>query len=116
MMHRNTGGHIAAPEHLRQSVADILTTPIGSRVMRRDYGSLLSALLDQPDNKATAARVAAACAGALMRWEPRIGLLRITLKRGSEPGSATLNVAATVRDLQGISRPVSLAIALGAIA
>ena len=24
--------------HLRQSIADVLTTPIGSRVQRREYG------------------------------------------------------------------------------
>ena len=56
-------------DHLRQSVADILSTPIGSRVMRRDYGSLVPALLDQPDNNATQARLRAAVASALMRWE-----------------------------------------------
>ena len=35
-MNRNTGRAVAGLEHLRQSVADILTTPVGSRVMRRD--------------------------------------------------------------------------------
>lgn len=113
MMNRSTGGHITAPAHLRQSVVDILTTPIGSRVMRRDYGSLLQALVDQPDNKATAARVAAACAAALMRWEPRLGLLRINLARGDAPGRAVLTIAATVRDLQGTARPVALQIPIG---
>ena len=27
--------------HIRQSIRDILTTPVGSRIKRRDYGSLL---------------------------------------------------------------------------
>uniref|UniRef100_UPI0026076D20 ATPase domain-containing protein n=1 Tax=uncultured Sphingobium sp. TaxID=316087 RepID=UPI0026076D20 len=31
-------------------VRDILTTPIGSRLMRRDYGSLIPELIDQPAN------------------------------------------------------------------
>lgn len=69
-MNRHTGRRIEGMEHLRQSVADILSTPIGSRVMRRDYGSLVPALLDQPDNNATQARLRAAVASALMRWEP----------------------------------------------
>jgi phage baseplate assembly protein W len=30
---------LAGIEHLRQSIRDILTTPIGSRIMRRDFGS-----------------------------------------------------------------------------
>src|SRR2546430_13494571 len=51
---------------LFRSVADILSTPIGSRGMRRDYGSLVPALLDQPDNNATQARLRAAGANALV--------------------------------------------------
>ena len=56
MMNRATGRRITAADHLRQSVADIITTPIGSRVMRRDYGSLVPALIDQPHNPARASR------------------------------------------------------------
>ena len=77
MMHRATGRAIDLPEHIAQSVADIVTTPLGSRVMRRDYGSLLPLLLDQPDNAATQIRITSAVAGALMRWEPRVRLMRL---------------------------------------
>ncbi|KPN28874.1 baseplate wedge subunit [Halolamina pelagica] len=38
---RTNGQRLEGLAHIRQSVADILTTPLGSRVMRRDYGSLL---------------------------------------------------------------------------
>lgn len=51
-MERETGGTLTDLDHIRQSVRDILLTPVGTRVMRRQYGSLLSALLDQPQNKA----------------------------------------------------------------
>ena len=44
-MDRETGKSLSGIEHLRQSIRDILTTPIGSRVMRRDYGSRLFELL-----------------------------------------------------------------------
>ncbi len=33
-------------DHLRQSVRDILLTPQWSRIARREYGSLLSELID----------------------------------------------------------------------
>ncbi len=36
-MNANTGKELEGIEHLKQSIIDILTTPIGSRVMRRDY-------------------------------------------------------------------------------
>ena len=40
-MHRTTGAGLSGIEHLRQSIADILTTPLGTRLQRRTYGSLL---------------------------------------------------------------------------
>lgn len=79
-MDRNTGKPLDGLDHLRQSIADILTTPIGSRVMRRDYGSLLPELIDQPQNTATPLRLYAATCSALMRWEPRLRLSRISLQ------------------------------------
>lgn len=50
-MNRETGEALNDLDHIRQSVRDILLTPLGSRVMRRKYGSLLSALIDQPQNE-----------------------------------------------------------------
>lgn len=77
-MNRTTGTALDRVEHIRQSVTDILTTPIGSRVMRRDYGSLLPELIDQPLTGATALRAYSATVVALMRWEPRIRVRQIT--------------------------------------
>lgn len=41
-----TGKRLSGVAHLRQSVSDILNTPVGSRVLVRDYGSDLFELLD----------------------------------------------------------------------
>lgn len=71
-MDRYTGRTISEPEHIRQSIADILTTPIGSRVMRREYGSLLPELIDAPTNPGLQLQLMAATVTALLRWEPRI--------------------------------------------
>lgn len=83
-MNRHNGRALGDLEHLRQSIADILTTPIGSRVMRRDYGSLVPALIDQPDNLATQVRLYGAIAGALMRWEPRLALASLKMTRHAD--------------------------------
>lgn len=86
-----TGQAVSGVDHLRQSVADILTTPIGSRLMRRDYGSDIPALIDQPDNAATQVRVYAAAATALMRWEPRLRLQKLRASR-NRAGQLVLDV------------------------
>lgn len=78
-MDASTGAALSGIAHLRQSVATILFTPVGTRVMRRTFGSLLPELIDQPDNPATRVRLYAAVAGALMRWEPRLRISRVQL-------------------------------------
>jgi phage baseplate assembly protein W len=60
-------------------VRDILLTPQGSRIARREYGSLLSALIDQPQNPALRLQVMSAVYVALSRWEPRLTLDSITI-------------------------------------
>ncbi|MCY1363452.1 Lysozyme [compost metagenome] len=94
-MNATTGRALDALAHLRQSIADILTTPIGSRVMRREYGSQIPDLIDQPTNGDTVVRLYAATAMALMRWEPRLRLTRVQFYRGAEPSSVTLELEGT---------------------
>lgn len=97
-MNRQTGRAINTLDHLRQSMADILTTPIGSRLMRREYGSQIPDLIDQPLNGATTLLVYAATAMALMRWEPRVRLSQVQLFHGNAKGSATLEVQGVLID------------------
>ena len=92
-MNRTTGAAISGLEHLRQSVGDILSTPIGSRVMRREYGSLGPELIDHPDNHASQVRLFSAVASALLRWEPRFRLTRVGVQRDAErPGYALIEL------------------------
>lgn len=76
-MNKNTGAEISETDHIRQSVRDILTTPVGTRVMRRTYGSLLFELIDQPVNRANRLRLMAATVSAITQWEPRINISRL---------------------------------------
>lgn len=78
-LNNQNGRNIADDEHLAQSIKDILTTPIGSRVMRRDYGSYLFRLIDYCANEKGQILVVAAVADALMKWEPRIQIDRIQI-------------------------------------
>lgn len=81
-MNRNTGLGISDTEHISQSMRDILLTPVGSRVMRREYGSILSALIDMPQNPALRLQIMVACYSAIQKWEPRIRLTAISFETG----------------------------------
>ncbi|CAI2527501.1 GPW/gp25 family protein [Serratia ficaria] len=78
------GKRLGDSSHLRQSVFDILTTPIGSRVLVRDYGSRLFDLVDNPQDESTRVHIIAATAGALARWEPRLQVKAVTVQFVSE--------------------------------
>lgn len=104
-----TGGAIANNEHIAQSIADILTTRIGTRVMRREYGSLLPDLVDHPSNDVTRLRAYAATAMALTRWEPRIQVHRVQLQSATLQGQAVMDIECTVVDT---NEPLSLSVPL----
>jgi len=74
---RRTGQPLAGQAHLRQSIEDILSTPLGSRRMRPDYGSQLRRFVDLPVNEGWKSAVQAEVARALQRWEPRLKLERV---------------------------------------
>lgn len=90
-MSNESGVRMGDEAHLRQSIRDIVMTPIGSRVMRRDYGCGLFYLLDQPINGMLVAMAQAQIANALIRWEPRVRFSRVKVS-SMEPGHLVLEV------------------------
>ena len=102
-----TGRRLSGVDHLRQSIRDILTTRIGTRVMRRDYGSRLPELVDAPLNRETIVDLYAATAEAIATWEPRIDVQQIRAEQ-PEPGRVTLS-------LEGIYTPTGQAITVDGI-
>lgn len=106
-MNRHTGKALTGLDHLRQSCADIIGTPLGSRICLRDYGSTVVELLDQPMNQLTRTRVYAATALALSRWERRLRLTRVGLSAGDQPGAFVLDIAGIAADASGGRAPVT---------
>ncbi len=80
-MSRHDGKALSVEEAIDQSVVDILTTPIGSRVMLRGYGSRVYRLLDRPLDKLA---LYVAIHEALAQWEPRIKLSEVRLVAGGD--------------------------------
>ena len=76
-MDRETGKPLGGTAHLQQSLRDILSTLLGTRVGRREYGSLVPEMVDQPGNALGRQRLIAAIVAAIARWEPRLRLTRV---------------------------------------
>ena len=75
-MNINDGKDISEINHLKQSISNILTTPIGSRTMRRDYGSNLFNKIDHPVNGELIAEIYLDIVESLFIWEPRLNLIK----------------------------------------
>lgn len=98
-MNRNTGKAMSGLDHILQSVNDILTTPVGARLMRRDYGSDLPRLVDAPQNGDFRLRLCAATAAAIARWEKRIRLTRVQIVATAAEGRVSLLLTGVRLDL-----------------
>lgn len=98
-MNARTGRAISGIQHIQQSITDILMTPIGSRIMRREYGSIVADLLDQPLNDTTLLQLYAATVMAIQQWENRIVIERVAMRiNANKTGRATLALDVVRRD------------------
>ena len=91
-MDKHTGQAISGLAHLKQSIEDILTTPKGSRVMRRDYGCDLFSLVDNPYSQVLVGDITMAVSEALLRWEPRFELQSVAVNTIGE-GKVSLDIS-----------------------
>ncbi len=105
-MNRSDGLTVTDLEHISQSIGDILRTPVGSRVMRRDYGSLLASMIDQPQTPALELQIKVACYMAVLKWEPRVTLSSVTTERSFD-GRMTVTLTGQHNDT---GQPLSLTI------
>ncbi len=75
----NTGFVLDGKAHLKQSLECLLSTPLNTRIMRRDYGSALFDLIDKPQSDSTKLDIISATATAIAAFEPRFLLTKVEL-------------------------------------
>ena len=107
-MDMHTGAPLDDFDHIRQSVAKIITTPIGSRVMRRPYGSLIPALIDAPINERVRLLIMAATATAVIKWEHRIRPAHVQL--AADGPALVIELTAALKDGPTAGKPFLLLI------
>lgn len=110
----SSGAILAGDDHVRQSIERILATPIGTRVMRRDFGSHLHALIGRPLTPQLVGQVYAATALALLRWEPRRSLRRVALDLAAWAAGRCVITLETERRGAGPRTPETLTLEISA--
>lgn len=110
MISRHDGQVMSYIDQIRQSIADILTTPIGSRVMRREYGSLLPELIDRPIDDVLVLQCYSAIYSALYLWEDRIIIDTVAIEYASH-GVMSIRLDAVLTD-SGEASQIAVDVAL----
>lgn len=110
-MDRTTGRAIGGEAEIGQSVAEILTTPKGSCIMRHEFGSDLFKLVDAPLGRALPLLLFAATAIAIRRWEHRVRPTRVSVEGLDRKGAPTLTINGYRTDIPG-KQPFSVSLSL----
>ncbi|AYA02337.1 baseplate assembly protein [Acinetobacter sp. WCHAc010034] len=113
MMSRHSGTELSELDHIRQSLEDLISTPIGSRLMRREYGTQVANLLDQPTSEALYLKCYSTIYSAILRWEPRIQISQLYISEVNQ-GQTVLNLEGTIVQ-SGQSLNMNIPLLVGAL-
>ncbi len=84
------GGHVKTSsyeDNIKESIRVILGTAKGERQMRPDFGCGIHELVFALNNQATAGMAAYHVEQALIRWEPRIELIKVAAAPDADSGN-----------------------------
>ena len=85
--------YVDGMELIRQSVATILDTEPGERVMLPTFGCGLRRYLMEPNSLATRSAMAEDISTSLQLWEPRITLVNVAVTPGEDPSLVWIEIA-----------------------
>lgn len=85
--------YIDGMDLVRQSIAMILDTEPGERVMLPDFGCGLRRYLMEPNTLTTRSAMESDITVALEKWEPRIVLTNVAVTPGEEPSLVWIEIA-----------------------
>lgn len=111
-MNAGTGRALDDLDNIRQSIRKILTTRKGTRIMRRDFGSLIPDLIDQPFNAVTRLQLMAATAMAVIQFEPRIRPSAVTISQGGEASTWIVDLTCSLRDGLDAGQQINLSVGI----
>jgi phage baseplate assembly protein W len=97
-------------ELIKQSVMAVIQTPLGSRVMRPDFGSNVMAYVFESNTQAMGQMLAYEVRRALETWEPRVKVTSVETAHYPEQGKVVVTISYYVPSLQkadSVDVPVS---------
>lgn len=96
-LNRTTGKQMSETPHIKQSIVDIVTTLIGTRVMRRFYGTIIPGVIDKPMNEILIMQMQSSIFMALDQYEHRIKIASVYITEPTLEGTFTLNIEGSMK-------------------
>jgi Bacteriophage baseplate protein W len=85
------------PDRIRDAIWIVLSTSWGERLMRPDFGAGAYDYVFQPNSDVVRTQLAAAVREALLKWEPRIELLGVSVREGPQPSQVLASIDYRIR-------------------
>jgi phage baseplate assembly protein W len=85
--------YVDGMELVRQSVATILDTEPGERVMQPTFGCGLRRYLMQPNSLTTRTSMTEDISSALQLWEPRVTVTNVSVTPGEDPALVWIEIS-----------------------
>lgn len=89
---RETGKTLTGWDHVLQSLQDIFVTPIGARIMREWYGSLVPKALGRNITREEILPVMSSITAAIEQWEPRFAVTSIDISGEPRLGNLSFTI------------------------
>ncbi len=85
------------PDRIRDAIWIILSTSWSERLVRPDFGAGAYEYVFQPNSDVVRTQLAAAVREALLKWEPRIELLNVSVREGLQPSQVLASIDYRIR-------------------
>ena len=90
-------------EDIREAILIVLNTELGERVMRPDYGAGIQKHVFAPLNTTTMSLVSFEVREALIRWEPRVEVLKVDVSiENAAQGKLSVQIEYQVRSTNNV--------------
>jgi uncharacterized protein len=87
----------SGPERIQDAIWIILSTSLGERLMRPDFGAGAYDYVFQSNSDLVRTQMQAEVSEALLKWEPRIELIGVNVQEGTQASQVLVSIDYRIR-------------------
>ena len=87
----------SGPDRIQQAIWLVLSTSLGERIMRPDFGAGAQDFVFQSNSSVVRSTLANTVKKALVKWEPRIDVQSIRVDQGTEDSQVLISIDYKIR-------------------